>query len=90
METAVNIGYACSLLHDSMTQFRVSGSTPEVEKLEAAGKLADAHRLAATKVQEQLQQVGGALAGTRARSPGTSCRCFCHVAPAYTIAPSSC
>jgi hypothetical protein len=60
METAVNIGYACSLLHDSMRQFRLSGSLPEVEKLEAAGKLKEAHVLGAEMVEEQLHSVGGA------------------------------
>ena len=34
VETAVNIGYACSLITDEMTQFHVSGYLPEVEELE--------------------------------------------------------
>jgi magnesium-transporting ATPase (P-type) len=59
METAVNIGYACSLLHDTMRQFRVSGSLPEVDKLEAAGKIKESHVLGAQKVEEQVYSVGG-------------------------------
>jgi phospholipid-transporting ATPase len=39
VETAVNIGYACSLITDEMTQFHVSGYLPEVEQLEHQGKV---------------------------------------------------
>jgi hypothetical protein len=39
METAINIGYACSLLSDDMQQFTVTAYTPELEELEAEGKV---------------------------------------------------
>lgn len=38
-ETAINIGYACSLITDEMTQFQLTGSCAEVEVLEAEGKV---------------------------------------------------
>lgn len=38
-ETAINIGYACSLITDDMTQFQMQGSCTEVDKLEAEGKV---------------------------------------------------
>lgn len=38
-ETAINIGYACSLITDDMTQFQLTGSSEEVEALEAAGQV---------------------------------------------------
>jgi phospholipid-transporting ATPase len=39
VETAVNIGYACNLITDEMTQFHVTGSLPEVEVLEMRGEV---------------------------------------------------
>ena len=38
-ETAINIGYACSLITDEMTQFQLSGSCAEVDLLEADGRV---------------------------------------------------
>jgi hypothetical protein len=38
-ETAINIGYACSLITDDMTQFQMQGSCLEVDKLEAEGRV---------------------------------------------------
>jgi hypothetical protein len=38
-ETAINIGYACSLITDEMTQFQLTGACAEVELLEAQGKV---------------------------------------------------
>jgi hypothetical protein len=38
-ETAINIGYACSLITDEMTQFQLIGSCAEVEMLEAHGRV---------------------------------------------------
>ena len=38
-ETAINIGFACRLITDDMIQFRISASSPEVDKLEAEGKV---------------------------------------------------
>ena len=37
-ETAVNIGFACSLLRTDMALYRVSAETPEVMRLEDAGR----------------------------------------------------
>lgn len=38
-ETAINIGYACSLITDDMTQFQMQGACLEVDKLEAEGRV---------------------------------------------------
>lgn len=38
-ETAINIGYACSLITDDMTQFQMQGACVEVDKLEAEGRV---------------------------------------------------
>jgi hypothetical protein len=40
-ETAINIGYACSLITDDMTQFQMQGTCVEVDKLEAEGRVSD-------------------------------------------------
>lgn len=38
METAINIGYACSLINEQMRQFRISASSfKDVEQLEVRG-----------------------------------------------------
>lgn len=50
METAINIGFACSLLRDDMTQYHVTASFPGVEELEKAGKEDEAYDLACEKV----------------------------------------
>lgn len=38
-ETAINIGYACSLITDDMTQFQMQGACLETDKLEAEGRV---------------------------------------------------
>jgi hypothetical protein len=38
-ETAINIGYACSLITDEMTQFQLTGSCADVDLLEAEGRV---------------------------------------------------
>ena len=43
METAINIGYACSLLHPSYKQIVVAVDTSEIEDLERAGDRKEAH-----------------------------------------------
>ncbi|GBF89503.1 phospholipid-transporting ATPase [Raphidocelis subcapitata] len=62
METAINIGYACSLITDEMTQFQVTGHTPEVEALEHQGLLEDAMLLAGQHVQSELERIATTLA----------------------------
>jgi hypothetical protein len=50
-ETAINIGFACSLITDDMTQARISASQPHVEQLEEAGKKREAEEAADETVQ---------------------------------------
>jgi hypothetical protein len=42
-ETAINIGYACSLITDEMTQFQLTGSCADVDLLEAEGRVSGRH-----------------------------------------------
>lgn len=44
-ETAINIGYACSLITDDMTQFQMQGACLETDKLEAEGRVSRAWAL---------------------------------------------
>lgn len=54
-ETAINIGFACSLLRSDMTQYIISANLPEVLALEDGGRTEEAYALAHSKIQEQLQ-----------------------------------
>jgi hypothetical protein len=45
-ETAINIGYACSLITDEMTQFQLTGSCADVDLLEAEGRVSGAEHQA--------------------------------------------
>lgn len=56
-ETAINIGFACSLLRTNMTQYIISANTPEVLALEDQGKLQEAYDLAHNQIQAQLDDV---------------------------------
>jgi len=62
-ETAINIGYACSLIIDEMTQFQVTGHSPEVEALEAWGHCEEALLLAGRHVKSELERVSHQLDG---------------------------
>ncbi|BDA43574.1 Phospholipid-transporting ATPase 3 [Coccomyxa sp. Obi] len=53
-ETAINIGFACSLLRTEMVQYIVTASTKEVDALEDEGRYKEAEALAAATVREQL------------------------------------
>ncbi|GLC46232.1 hypothetical protein PLESTM_001843200 [Pleodorina starrii] len=61
METAINIGYACSLLREDMMQHSVSASSPRVDALEAAGCREEAEALAADLVAQQLTKIEASL-----------------------------
>ena len=37
-ETAINIGYACSLLNDKLVQYRIIADTKELNDIESKGK----------------------------------------------------
>ena len=50
-ETAINIGFACSLLRSDMAQYIVNAGTKEVTELEEAGRLDEADALAHASVR---------------------------------------
>eukprot|EP00803_Ostreobium_quekettii_P011454 evm.model.scf_1059.1 EVM.evm.TU.scf_1059.1 scf_1059:98-2784(-) len=54
-ETAINVGFACCLLHDDMVQYIVTADLPDVVQLEDSGQMARARALAGEKVHEQLR-----------------------------------
>ncbi|KAK9829125.1 hypothetical protein WJX72_004020 [[Myrmecia] bisecta] len=56
-ETAINIGFACSLLRGDMTQYIISANLPEILALEDDGRMEEAYALAHVKVVEQLDDV---------------------------------
>ncbi|PNW75666.1 hypothetical protein CHLRE_12g536050v5 [Chlamydomonas reinhardtii] len=57
METAINIGFACSLLTEEMHQHTVTASSARVEELEKAGRRQEAEALAAELVAKQLDKI---------------------------------
>ncbi|WIA12055.1 hypothetical protein OEZ85_012134 [Tetradesmus obliquus] len=57
METAINIGYACSLITDEMTQFQLTGSCADVDLLEAEGRMDEATQLSVERLESQLNKV---------------------------------
>jgi len=65
-ETAINIGFACSLLRNDMTQYIISANLPEVLALEEAGKVDEAYTLAHSKIGEQLQDALQCMAEAKA------------------------
>mmetsp|Transcript_27779 Transcript_27779/g.60872 ORF Transcript_27779/g.60872 Transcript_27779/m.60872 type:complete len:1284 (+) Transcript_27779:217-4068(+) len=56
METAINIGFACSLITEEMQQFVITAYFKEVDELEAAGRVEEAAQLANSRVEQQLDQ----------------------------------
>lgn len=69
-ETAINIGFACSLLRNDMTQYIISANMPEILALEDAGKTEEAYALAHTKIGEQLQDALQCMAEAKAAGGG--------------------
>lgn len=63
LETAINIGYACSLLDDDMTQYTVNvDSLEELQSLEDAGKFDEADKVADRYVVSTLQMIARRMA----------------------------
>ncbi len=69
-ETAINIGFACSLLRNDMTQYIISANLPEVLVLEDAGKTEEAYKLAHSKIGEQLVDALQCMAEAKAADGG--------------------
>ncbi len=57
METAINIGFACSLLTEEMDQFIVSAYTPELDALETSGRLEEAAKLGHDRIADSLEKI---------------------------------
>ncbi|KAG1671350.1 hypothetical protein FOA52_002960 [Chlamydomonas sp. UWO 241] len=57
METAINIGFACSLITEEMQQFIITASFKDVDELEAAGRDGEAAMLANERIEQQLKEV---------------------------------
>ncbi|MEW5317788.1 MAG: hypothetical protein WDW38_009057 [Sanguina aurantia] len=55
-ETAINIGYACSLITETMIQIIVDAGSLEVDELVMAGKRVEAARMGSLLVETQLQE----------------------------------
>lgn len=66
METAINIGFACSLITEEMQQFIVTAYSHELDELEAAAgndkeKHKEVAKMACSMVEQQLQQVQASM-----------------------------
>jgi len=62
-ETAINIGFACSLLTNAMTQYIVNVDTEEVLKAEASGNKVAAKNLAEQTVMNQMTEALESIRG---------------------------
>ncbi|KAL1357392.1 hypothetical protein HN51_009311 [Arachis hypogaea] len=56
METAINIGFACSLLREGMTQIIIHLDTPEIRSLEKVGDKREIFKASRKSIQRQLSQ----------------------------------
>ncbi|GFH12108.1 phospholipid-transporting ATPase [Haematococcus lacustris] len=61
METAINIGFACSLITDEQQQFIVTAYFADVDEMEMAGHMEEAAKLANQRVEEQLRKVAATM-----------------------------
>eukprot|EP00798_Chlamydomonas_sp_ICE-L_P016456 gene16456-22676_t len=66
LETAINIGFACSLITEEMRQFIITANFADVEALELEGDLDGASVLANTRVEEQLTLAAANMQGEAA------------------------
>jgi magnesium-transporting ATPase (P-type) len=80
-ETAINIGYACSLITDDMTQFQMQGACLETDKLEAEGRVSTTV-LSLLCHEAAVAYSGSLLSMSRLDLGASSCACWrlCHVA----------
>ncbi|XP_021300390.1 putative phospholipid-transporting ATPase 9, partial [Herrania umbratica] len=68
METAINIGYACSLLRQGMKQIIINLDTPEIQSLEKTGQNNAITKASRKSVLEQIIQGKAQLTASSARS----------------------
>ncbi|XP_054824352.1 putative phospholipid-transporting ATPase 9 [Prosopis cineraria] len=72
METAINIGYACSLLRQGMKQIIIHLDTPDIKALEKAGEKIAIAKASRENIQRQISEATAQLAVSR----GTSQQAF--------------
>ncbi|XP_054808897.1 putative phospholipid-transporting ATPase 9 [Prosopis cineraria] len=72
METAINIGFACSLLRQGMKQIIIHLETPEIQTLEKEGDKISIAKASRESVRHQISEGRAQLAG----SSGTSQQAF--------------
>eukprot|EP00897_Mesotaenium_endlicherianum_P007081 jgi/Mesen1/6400/ME000329S05566 len=68
VETAINIGYACSLLRQGMTQIVISLDTPEVREVEERGDKEKSREFCLASVAKQLTDGAALIGGGRGPS----------------------
>ncbi|CAN0876633.1 Putative phospholipid-transporting ATPase 9 [Linum grandiflorum] len=66
METAINIGFACSLLRQGMTQIIINVELPELQALEMAGDKAAINKISKEHVLRQITEGKKLVAGSGA------------------------
>ncbi|XP_047153651.1 putative phospholipid-transporting ATPase 9 [Vigna umbellata] len=72
METAINIGFSCSLLRQGMKQFIIQLETPEIKALEKAGDKVAIAKACQENIRHQISEASQQLTASR----GTSQQAF--------------
>ncbi|GAB2280128.1 Putative phospholipid-transporting ATPase 9 [Dionaea muscipula] len=71
METAINIGYACSLLRQGMRQIIINLETPDIKVLEKSGDKEAITKVSKDSVLEQITQGKAQLEGPTSSGAGS-------------------
>ncbi|GMH31210.1 hypothetical protein Nepgr_033053 [Nepenthes gracilis] len=72
METAINIGFACSLLRQGMKQVTINLDSPDIKTLEKTGDKDVIAKVSKDRVLQQITQGKDQLAASNARSEATA------------------
>ncbi|KAJ8774614.1 hypothetical protein K2173_017060 [Erythroxylum novogranatense] len=68
METAINIGFACSLLRQGMKQIVITLDTPEIQALEKTGEKEPLIKASKASVLKQITEGNSQISGSRGSS----------------------
>ncbi|KAF5739621.1 putative phospholipid-transporting ATPase 8-like [Tripterygium wilfordii] len=71
METAINIGYACSLLRQGMKLIVITLDSPDIEALEKQGDKEAAAKASLNSVTKQIQEAKSQLSSIKESSDGS-------------------
>ncbi|XP_057447952.1 putative phospholipid-transporting ATPase 9 isoform X2 [Lotus japonicus] len=82
METAINVGFACSLLRQGMKQLIIQLETPEILALEKAGDKSAIAKASKENIRQQISEAIQQLAASR----GTSQRAFALIIDGKSLA----